>query len=117
MEYEIERRRYALATFANHPAMTKPMEMVHLRSRLVDEFDQRAKQAIEHRLQESKSTVATLAASLSALSPLNTLARGYSVTRDQKGNAISDAGRVELGQQVKTTLANGEFTSIVNEIN
>ena len=46
MAYEIERRQYTLEALASHPAMTKPMELVHLRSRLVDEFDQRAKQAI-----------------------------------------------------------------------
>lgn len=116
MEYEIQRRHYALEALASHPAMTKPMEMVHLRSRLIDEFDQRSKQAIERRLQQSKSKVATLAASLTALSPLKTLARGYSVARDGDGNAISDTSRLELGQQIKTTLASGEFTSTIDEI-
>ncbi|WP_372895482.1 exodeoxyribonuclease VII large subunit [Stieleria sp.] len=116
MQYELERRQVALDTLANHPAMSKPMEMVHLRSRLVDELDQRAKQAIDRRLQQSKSNVATLAASLAALSPLNTLARGYSVTSDCDGNAISDASRLEIGERVTTRLASGSFESIVDKI-
>ena len=116
IEYEIERRQFALESLAGHPAMTKPMEMVHLRSRLVDEYDQRAKQAIDRRLQQSKSSVATLAASLSALSPLNTLARGYSVTSDADGNEISHASDLSVGQRVKTRLAHGAFTSVVEKI-
>ncbi|MCS7465335.1 exodeoxyribonuclease VII large subunit [Stieleria sp. ICT_E10.1] len=117
MQYELERRQVALDVLANHPAMSKPMEMVHLRSRLVDELDQRAKQAIDRRLQQSKSDVATLAASLAALSPLNTLARGYSVTSDSDGNAISDASRLEIGERVTTRLASGSFESVVDKIN
>ncbi|PAY17365.1 exodeoxyribonuclease VII large subunit [Rhodopirellula sp. SM50] len=117
MQYELERRQVALDALANHPAMSKPMEMVHLRSRLVDELDQRAKQAMDRRLQQSKSDVATLAASLAALSPLNTLARGYSVTSDGDGTAISDASRLEIGERVTTRLASGSFESIVDQIN
>ena len=117
MQYELERRQVALDALTNHPAMSKPMEMVHLRSRLVDELDQRAKQAIDRRLQQSKSDVATLAASLAALSPLNTLARGYSVTSDSGGNAISDASRLEIGERVTTRLAGGSFESVVDKIN
>ncbi|QEF97057.1 Exodeoxyribonuclease 7 large subunit [Stieleria maiorica] len=116
MRYEIERRRMALQSLAGHPAMTKPMEIVHLRSRLVDELDQRAKSAIDRRLQQSKSDVATLAASLAALSPLNTLARGYSVTSDSGGNAISHASQLKAGQRVTTRLANGSFESVVDKI-
>ena len=101
MDYEIERRQFALEALASHPAMTKPMEMVHLRSRLVDEFDQRAKQAIDRRMQRSKSSISTLAASLSALSPLNTLARGYSVTLDADGRSLGDASELEIGQAVQ----------------
>ena len=114
--YEIERRRYALEALESRSVIAKPMELVHLRSRLVDEFDQRAKQAIERRLQSSKSDVATLAATLSALSPLKTLSRGYSVTTDTDGNVITDSSALETGRQVTTRLAKGEFTSIVQDI-
>ncbi|WP_197455426.1 exodeoxyribonuclease VII large subunit [Stieleria neptunia] len=116
MQYELERRHVALESLASHPAMSKPMEMVHLRSRLVDEFDQRAKQAMDRRLQQSKSDVATLAASLDALSPLSTLARGYSVTSDRDGNAISNASELTIGQRVTTRLAGGSFESVVDKI-
>lgn len=116
MGYEIERRRYALEALESRSVIAKPMELVHLRSRLVDEYDQRAKQAIERRLQSSKSDVATLAATLSALSPLKTLSRGYSVTTDADGNVITNSSALETGRQVTTRLAKGEFTSIVQDI-
>lgn len=116
MKYEIERRQFALESLASHPAMTKPLEIVHLRSRLLDELDQRAMRAIERRLQHSKSSVSTLAASLSALSPLSTLSRGYSVTADMNGNTIVDASKLRVGQQIRTRLADGTITSSIDAI-
>ncbi|MCA9135575.1 MAG: exodeoxyribonuclease VII large subunit [Planctomycetales bacterium] len=116
IRYEVERRQFALESLANHPAMTKPMEIVHLRSRLLDELDQRAKGAIDRRLQQSKSNVSELAATLSALSPLSTLARGYSVTSDLNGRGISNAAELRVGQRIRTRLADGAVVSTVDEI-
>ncbi|MCO8121203.1 exodeoxyribonuclease VII large subunit [Stieleria sp. TO1_6] len=116
MQYQIERRQSALDAVASHWALTKPLEMVHLRSRLLDELDARGKQAIDRRLQQSKSAVATLAASLAALSPLDTLARGYSVTRDADGQAVLKSADLTVGQRVHTQLAHGNFTATVDKI-
>lgn len=112
----VERRRYAVDSLAAHPAMKKPLDIVHLRSRRLDELDARAKQAIDRRLRQSKSDVATLAASLDALSPLNTLARGYSVTVDENNRTVSDTSELKPGQQVKTILGSGSFRSTIDEI-
>lgn len=116
IRYEVERRRMALESIETHPTLAKPMELVHLRSRRVDELEYRAHQAIDRQIQRSKSTLATFAASLAALSPLQTLARGYSVTLDEQERAIQDAGDLEVGQSVQTKLAKGGFTSTIKTI-
>jgi exodeoxyribonuclease VII large subunit len=116
MQQTIESRRTALEHLSQRPAITKPMEMVHRRSQLVDDLDLRARRAIDQHLKQTKATVASLAANLSALSPLSTLARGYSVTQDDQGNAISSTDQVEIGQSVRTRLADGEFISKIGEI-
>ena len=52
---------------------------------------------------------------LEALSPAATLARGYSITTGADGRAIRSAEDLRPGQQVVTTLAEGSFTSTVNQ--
>ncbi|MDE7393786.1 MAG: hypothetical protein K2M80_04865, partial [Muribaculaceae bacterium] len=50
---------------------------------------------------------------LKALSPEAVLARGYSITRNSRGEIIRLAGDIQEGEEIVTVTANGEFTSIV----
>jgi len=54
---------------------------------------------------------------LKLLSPQNILARGYSVTWDEKGNILKDVRGIVLGSNVKVKLARGFFASKVFEKN
>jgi exonuclease VII large subunit len=58
-----------------------------------------------------------LAARLDAVSPLQVLGRGYSLTQvlDDSGarKIVFDATDVQLGQKLETTLARGRIVSIV----
>ena len=113
MRQEIDRRRMKLAALSGRPVLAKPLEMIRLRSRSIDDLELRAKAAIARRLEKAKTDVATAAASLTALSPLQTLARGYSVTRDEQGNALRSVDQVSEGQQIETILQQGRLRSIV----
>lgn len=116
ISHQLESNKMRLHALENHPALTKPLDMVHLRSRLVDELDLRARKAIQRQVDQSKADVRAVAASLSALSPLNTLARGYSVTLDEDGNTIQDASELAVGQSIHTTLKDGKFRATVDEV-
>ena len=116
MQLGLERRRYQLDALANRPVLTNPLENIHHRSQLVDELDARARIAIDRKIESGQTRLATLAASLSALSPLATLARGYSVTTNDDDQAISRASELSIGQQVTTRLAEGSFSSSVEQI-
>ena len=63
-----------------------------------------------------RANLTTAAASLSALSPLNVLTRGYSVTLDQRGKAIKDIAEVKVGDTVRTKLTGGEFESTIERV-
>jgi exodeoxyribonuclease VII large subunit len=112
----LQQRRSALRALAEHPALARPVEMLHLRSRLLDEYDVRAKRAMDWRLEKARGDVATLAARLQTLSPLKTLARGYSVTLDEQSRAVHDASELSPGQRVETRLGRGRFWSTVQTI-
>ena len=58
------------------------------------------------KLEQSKMALAANAGKLSALSPLQTLARGYSITlKDDK--PITDIHKVKKGDKIYTKLTNG----------
>ncbi|MFM4848778.1 exodeoxyribonuclease VII large subunit [Aeromonas rivipollensis] len=60
--------------------------------------------------------LAMLSARLDGVSPLATLGRGYSITRTPSGKVISRAAQVSPGQQLVTTLAEGDLRVRVEEV-
>ncbi|MEO1523982.1 MAG: exodeoxyribonuclease VII large subunit [Planctomycetota bacterium] len=113
MRYEVERRRGLLESLRERPVLAKPLEMIRLRSRSLDDLDLRAKLAITRRLEKAQTDVATAAGKLAALSPLETLARGYSVTRNRDGEAITSTDQITEGQEIETILHDGRLRSTV----
>lgn len=60
--------------------------------------------------------LAMLSARLDGVSPLATLGRGYSITRTPNGEVIRRAAQVSPGQQLVTTLAEGDLRVRVEEV-
>ncbi len=111
----IESRRARLDALSARSTLRKPHEIIHLRSRLLDELDARGRRAMFGKLKLCRAGLATSAASLSALSPLNVLTRGYSVTLDANGRAIDNADSVNVGDTIRTKLNQGEIESVVSK--
>ena len=111
----IESRRSRLDAVGSRSTLRKPHEIIHLRSRLLDELDARGRRAMLGKLKLGRAGLATSAASLSALSPLNVLTRGYSVTLDANGRAIDNADSVKAGDTIRTKLNQGEIESVVSK--
>ncbi len=109
----IKERRNRLDGLGQRNVLRKPHEQIHLRSRRLDDLDARARRAMFGKLAIGRAKLATSAASLSALSPLDVLARGYSVTLDESGQVIRDAEAVGAGQLIRTRLDRGEIESRV----
>jgi exodeoxyribonuclease VII large subunit len=53
---------------------------------------------------------------LDTISPLQTLQRGYSITRHTDGKLIAQLTQLRAGDRVVTRLADGEFESVVTAI-
>jgi exodeoxyribonuclease VII large subunit len=52
-------------------------------------------------------------AQLRALSPENTLARGYAIVRNAQGQIIRQAEQTQVGQPISVTLGKGELEASV----
>ncbi len=77
-------------------------------------------QRIRHRpaeiLRLEKSSLDALADRVRLLDPVNTMARGWSITRNASGQTIRDVSKLKTGDKLVTTFANGSTTSNVQEI-
>ncbi len=110
----IRYRREQLRQISDRAAFKRPFDAIHLRARQLDEFDSRARRAIRTRLAMAQRLVAQHAATLSALSPLGVLARGYSITqRFADGSVLQTADEVQEGDWLITRLARGTLYSRV----
>lgn len=64
----------------------------------------------------NKARLAKAAATLSALSPLNVLARGYSVTLDSEDNTIQNPDQVKPGDLIRSRVEYGNIESVVKQV-
>jgi exodeoxyribonuclease VII large subunit len=112
----VERVRTRLVELARRPAFRLPLERIREQERRVDDWADRLDRATRERLQRARERLETQAARLEALSPLNVLRRGYSLTRSETDQAvIRRPEQVQIGQRLVTLLQHGRIVSRVEE--
>ena len=72
------------------------------------------RQSTANVVNREKQRLAGIFAVVEALSPQNTLRRGYSITR-LNGKAIKNSDNINIGQIITTEFANGSIDSIINK--
>ncbi len=77
------------------------------------ELSRRMRFALQRKLERSRQTLERLGASLSGLDPAAVLGRGYSLTRNGRGEVVRDAALLSDNEQLKTVFARGWATSEV----
>ena len=66
-------------------------------------------------LRPGEATLARLAASLEALSPLSVLSRGYAIARNESGRVVKSSSELSLGDRVRVVLGDGSFDATVSK--
>lgn len=80
-------------------------------------LSQRLRQATQVQLEKKQQHLAQQASLLSAISPLNVLARGYSISRQKNGELIKQSQQVSIGDEITTHLASGSIESVIKKVN
>ncbi|MEB5923121.1 MULTISPECIES: exodeoxyribonuclease VII large subunit [Franconibacter] len=93
-----------------------PLPRIHRLQTRLQQHEYRLSQALSARLGASRERFGTLAAHLEAVSPLATLARGYSVTQAADGKLLKQTRQVQAGDKLTTRLADGIVESQVTAI-
>lgn len=116
LQSQLAAARRHLELLANRRVLTHPLDRIHDRARRLDELALIMEQKIRRKAVRSREALVANAARLEALSPLQVLARGYSVTQSTIGELIRTTKKVQVGQQISTRLADGEVLSRVEQI-
>lgn len=112
----IDRARLRLNNWESRSVFQRPMSMVDDKRQLCDELADRMQRAARLLLEQKRQYVAATAAALNALSPLNVLARGYSLTQTTDGQVVRSVKQVSKNQSIRIRVSDGEITGLVEDI-
>jgi len=71
---------------------------------------------MNNQLHQQRLQLTNQVSTLNALSPLQTLSRGYSITYDSNGKALKNASGLQSGDTLKTRLHENEVLSVIKDI-
>ena len=95
--------------------LTSRFDQARLRT---DELTRGLGLAVVSILTRRREAVMRLTAVLDAMSPMQVLGRGYSITiRQSTGSAVRDPGELAPGEDIRTLLAKGDVVSTVRSAN
>ena len=106
-----ELKQFRLEMLRHSPLNRIELELIQSEKKAIS-----INRTIRDTLNRLKSELSTLSRSLSAVSPLNTLARGYSITYDKKGQVIRTIDNIGLGSKIVTRFESGTIASAVESV-
>jgi exodeoxyribonuclease VII large subunit len=117
MTHRIARTKQRLDELASCRFFRLPLEGIRENERKIDELSTRLQRAAEQRLQRSRAQLVAQVARLDALSPLNVLGRGYSLTvREVDQALVRTTEQVHAGDRLVTRVHRGRIVSRVEEL-
>ena len=105
----IAHERQRIDLLRSRPVLAHPQTMVASRREEVQRLQERARVRLAHRLERSHDGITHLQGQLRALSPQQTLERGYAVVRQVDGTVVTDVAEVSTDDLLRVTVARGDF--------
>lgn len=115
IQLHIKNHHYQLQNSSQKLYSQSPARLLELQTTRVSTLNARLQETMRHQLDQMTYRFRLCASTISAVSPLNTLQRGYSITRinGKDTEVIRDYSQVRQGDQLTTHLASGEVVSRV----
>jgi exodeoxyribonuclease VII large subunit len=108
---DLETRLRGIAT---RPVIEFPSQMFDTSAQKLDEIERRLRDGTARKMESMERAFENATARLESLSPIRTLARGYSFTTDpNSGRVLLTASEIQTGQIIQTTFAAGSVQSQV----
>jgi exodeoxyribonuclease VII large subunit len=98
-----------LEQIGSRPSLRTPHAMLTSRAQELWMLSNRGRDIVDRRLEGERRRTRELSASLRALSPLATLARGYAIAQVEGGAIVRDASQAPAGAALTITVARGSL--------
>jgi exodeoxyribonuclease VII large subunit len=112
----LQQRRAGIAKMLAILSAFRPERWLQAKRGELGGLETRLKRTAATRLDSRKSRIAELANFLRLLGPRQTLERGYSITLDANGSVVRFVESLQVGERIRTKLADGEVNSVVEEL-
>jgi exodeoxyribonuclease VII large subunit len=93
----------------------RPLSAVEREEQRLERTRERLRQAPALAVERKRAALENSAAKLVALSPAQTLERGYAIVRTDSGNVVASTSDVSAGAHVDVTVADGGFGARVED--
>lgn len=111
----LQQTRLQLEALQGRLQAASPQRLVSRHQQRLLELKRRSAKACQQDLSYQQEKLQNLAARLQAMSPLQTLARGYALARSEQGQVLHSAEEVAPGDLIQVQLARGELDCRVEE--
>jgi exodeoxyribonuclease VII large subunit len=113
----VERKKERASLYTCDVLLRRLRTLLNEKSLILDDLVKSMGSGVDAVLARSKGRFETLVGQLNALSPLNTLARGFAIVlKLPAGSPLFSVSGLLSGDEVKTRLRDGEFTSVVKTV-
>lgn len=112
----VERSRMRVKMLSENTVLKNPMVKVEDNRIYLDSLYKNFENAFQGILNEKKQSLALNASKLDALSPLSSLQRGFSVTKDTAGKVVKSVGQISDGDEITVLVSDGSLLADVKKI-
>ncbi len=115
IEDDIARHREALRARVQLLSLLSPRRAIDADLQRIDGLIDRLDRALRRNLDRQLSRLAIARASLSAVNPMTTLARGFAIVRDADGRVIRSIQEARAGERITVQVNDGVFGARVSD--
>jgi len=111
----LHREQAGLDALRSRPALADPRSLLDVRAEQVIALRDRARRTLAHQLDRAGDDVGHHRARARALSPLQTLRRGYAVVQDAEGRVVSSVAGLGADHTITVRVADGRLHATITE--
>ncbi|MCW8854376.1 MAG: exodeoxyribonuclease VII large subunit [Gammaproteobacteria bacterium] len=95
--------------------LNTPEQQIENTTEDIYDLMQRMHRSIQQTINNKQQLLAGLSRTLQAISPLETLSRGYAIATDKSGQTITDAKQVKINEQISIRLYKGKLIANIEK--
>jgi exodeoxyribonuclease VII large subunit len=112
----LQREQSLLDSLRSRPALADPASLVATRIDEISALRERSRRCLTHQLDRAGDDIAHQRARARALSPLETLRRGYAVVQREDGHVLASVAELSSGARLSIRVADGRIHATTDEI-